>query len=255
LVDANDERERELIRIGLQHPRVRGIAAAAAEKGIGFWTSHTFNEVWVDGRWRRLNYSKLGQGILDRGTLGLMIHIGTFDDWADARMSETVGRRHELNLFDDVFGGQNPYSTISLRDAVGEHCTDVSLDPDLQAVRVRALDWTDDPSLPPDIVSGCAEKGRFGLIARIPDVDDEQALHDFFDGADPSVVLEAKGRRPIATRLDKECWWFKNGVAYVYVPFGQQQRDALARGVEYTARASNANDGFRLALDLSVTRP
>ena len=23
--------------------------------------------------------------ILDRGTLGLMIHVGTFDDWADAR--------------------------------------------------------------------------------------------------------------------------------------------------------------------------
>jgi len=233
---------------------VRRIAAAAAEQGIGSWTSHTFNEVWVDGRWRRLNYSKLGQGILDGGTLGLMVHIGTFDDWADARMSETVGRRHELNLFDDVFGGPNPYSTIALRDAVGEHCRAVSFDAALQAMRVRALAWTDDPSLPADIVSGCAEKGRFGLIAVIPDLDAEQALHEFFEGADPSVVLEAKGRSPIATRLDRGCWWFKNGVAYVYLPFGSGERDALARGVEYRAKASNATPGFQLALDLAVER-
>ena len=254
LVDANDEREHQLIRLGVRHPRVRRIALAAAQEGVGAWTSHTFNEVWVDGRWRRLNYSKLGQGILDRGTLGLMIHVGTFDDWADARMPETVGRRQKLNLYDDVFGGPNPYSTISLRDAIGAHCTDVSFDSELQSVRVRALAWTDDPSLPADIVSGCAEKGRFGLIAVLPDIDDGAWLRDFLDGADPSVVLEAKGRPTIATHLDKGCWWFKNGVAYVYLPFGQAERDGLGRGVEYSARAANANAGYHIALDQSVER-
>lgn len=254
LVDANDEREHELIRLGVRHPRVRRIALGAAEEGVGAWTSHTFNEVWVDGRWRRLNYSKLGQGILDAGTLGLMIHVGTFHDWADARMPETVGRRQKLDLYDDVFGGPNPYSTISLRDELGEHCTSVSLDADLQAVRVRALAWTDDPSLPADIVTGCAEKGRFGLVAVLPDVESGEWLKDFFEGADPSVVLEAKGRPAIATRLDKGCWWFKNGVAYVYLPFDQDQRGSLARGVEYEAGAANSRPGYRIDLELTVER-
>jgi len=92
LVDANDEAERGMLE-RLQHHQVRRVTSAAAQSQIGSWTSHTFNEVWVDGRWRRLNYSKLGQDILDRQFLGLMIHVGTFHDWADARMSETIGRR------------------------------------------------------------------------------------------------------------------------------------------------------------------
>lgn len=254
LVDANDERERELVRRGIRHPRVRRVVSGVTEELVGSWASHTFNEVWVDGRWRRLNYARLGQGILDRQYLGLMIHVGTFDDWADARMPETVGRRQKLDLYDDLFGGPNPYSTLSLRDEVGEHCTDVSLDPGSQAVRVTQLAWTDDPALPRDIVSGCAEKGRFGLIARVVDVDDSDALRDFLDGADPSVVLEADGRPPIASRLDPGCWWWKDGVAYVYVPFGQAERDALVQGVEYSASAGNANEGYHIALELTVER-
>jgi len=253
LVDANDERERALITKGLQHPRVRSIAAAAAEEAVGAWSSHTFNEVWVGGRWRRLNYSKLGQGILDRQYLGLMIHVGTFHDWADARMPETVGRRQKLGLYDDIFGGPNPYSTISLRDQVGAHCRDVSLDAEEMRLRVQRLAWTDDASLPDDIVRGCETSGRFGLIAELRDLEGQE-LKDFLDGADTGVVLEADGRAPIATRLDKGCWWYRNGTAYVYLPIGQAERDALARGVEYRASASNTKPGFHLELDLAVER-
>jgi hypothetical protein len=251
LVDANDERERELISKRLQHPRVRRIAAAAAEAGIGSWTSHTFNEVWVGGRWRRLNYSKLGQGILDGQCLGLMIHIATFHDWADARMSATVGRRQKLDQYDDICGGRNPYSTISLRDQVGVHCTGVSLEVEATSMRVQALHWTDDSALPSDIVSGCAERGRFGLIAVVRAIE-QSDLKDFLDGADPGVVLEAEEHASISTRLDKGCWWYKNGTAYVYLPFGEREREQLAHGVEYKARASNAKPGYRVEVELSV---
>ena len=72
LVDANDERERELAETRIRHNRVRRIVTTAAKEAIGSWTSHTFNEVWVGGHWRRLNYSELGQDIrelvaLDQG--------------------------------------------------------------------------------------------------------------------------------------------------------------------------------------------
>lgn len=255
LVDANDEREHELIQKGLSNARVRAIAASAAKAGVGSWSSHTFNEVWVGGRWRRLNYSRLGQPILDGDSLGLMIHIGTFHDWADARMPETVGRRQKLDLYDDLFGGPNPYSTIALRDSVGVHCTKLPAAGDALSVRVEALHWTDDAALPREIVDNCAERGRFGLIAVLADPGGSSELKAFLAGADTAVTLEALGKPSLATRLDAGCWWYMDGTAYVYLPFGQAERDALARGVAYTARASNANDGFHLALDLSVTRP
>lgn len=254
LVDANDERERKLLQLGLSNPRVRAIAAAAAEAGIGSWSSHTFNEVWVGGRWRRLNYSRLGQPILDRESLGLMIHIGTFRDWADARMPQTVGRRQKLDLYDDLFGGPNPYSTISLRDQVGVHCAGVPGADEANSLRVAALHWTDDKALPEDIVESCAEKGRFGLVAVFRNLGGSDELSEFLAGADPTVTLEAEGRAAVATRLDAGCWWFKNDRAFVYLPFGPSERDALERGVEYKARASNANAGFVLELDLGVTR-
>jgi hypothetical protein len=34
------------------------------------WVSHTFDEVFVGGRWRRLNYDRLGQNVLDPQYLG-----------------------------------------------------------------------------------------------------------------------------------------------------------------------------------------
>lgn len=254
LVDANDERERELVQQGLSNPRVRAIAAAAAQAGIGSWSSHTFNEVWVGGRWRRLNYSRLGQPILDGDSLGLMIHIATFRDWADARMPLTVGRRQKLDQHDDIFGGPNPYSTIALRDAVGVHCTSLPADAGALSVRIDALRWTDDAALPGDIVENCAKSGRFGLIAVLADPGGSSELKAFLAGADTAVTLEAQGKPSLATRLDPGCWWYMDDTAYVYLPIGEAERAALARGVEYAARASNANEGFHLALDLTVTR-
>ncbi len=255
LVDANDERERKLVQLGLSHPRVRSIAAAAAAAGIGAWTSHTFNEVWVGGRWRRLNYTRLGQPILDRETLGLMIHIATFRDWADARMPLTVGMRQKLNRYDDLFGGPNPYSTIALRDQVGVHCVNLPAEKGRASLQVDELRWTDDKHLPGDIVESCAQKGRFGLIAVFGNPGGSEELIAFLGSADPTVTLEAEGRAAIATRLDVGCWWLKDDRAYVYLPIGPSEHEALAPGVKYKARANNANAGFTLKLELDVTRP
>src|SRR5262249_52786226 len=57
------------------------------------WSSHTYNEVCVGGRWRRLNYNRLGQNTLDPDYFGLMIHVATFGDWADGNMAATWGVR------------------------------------------------------------------------------------------------------------------------------------------------------------------
>lgn len=254
LVDGNDASERALVDRQLQHNDVRRIAKASAEKASNGWTSHTFNEVWVDGRWRRLNYSQLGQDILDERCLGLMIHVGTFRDWADARMPETVGRRQQLRRYDDVFGWSNPYSTIALRDEFGVHCELVNPPADEQRISVDRLYWADDDSLPGDIVALCVERGHFGLIARVQGAKDFAWLREFLGAADLRVSLDALGHERLTTDLDPGCWWFKSDGAYIYLPFDSEDRRALARGARYDVTARNGKAGFRCELALPITR-
>lgn len=254
LVDGNDPAERALADKQLKHNEVRRIVKASAEKASNGWTSHTFNEVWVDGRWRRLNDSQLGQDILDERCLGLMIHVGTFRDWADARMAETIGRRQTLRRYDDLFGGPNPYSTIALRDEFGVHCKLVNPPADEQRISVDQLHWTDDAALPGDILANCAQRGRFGLIARVQGAKDSAWLREFLVQADRRIDMHAAGQPRLSTSLDPGCWWFKNDCAYIYLPLGPAERGALAKGVEYEVTPSNGNAGYRCEIALRIKR-
>jgi hypothetical protein len=254
LVDANDERERDLVETRLAHNSVRRLVTASTNKAIGSWTSHTFNEVWVGGRWRRLNYDTLGQDILDEHYLGLMVHVATFHDWADARMPATVGRRHRTRTQQELFGGANPYSTLSLGDQFGAHCTLENPELEEQRFAVQELLWTDDEELPGDIVSGCRERGRFGLIAVVEDVEEQKDMTRFLASADLRVWLESPGHPRLGIGFEPSCWWFKNHVSYLYVPFGTGDRRDLIEGVDYTASARNEAEGFLWDLELRVRR-
>ena len=64
MVDGNDPAQLAMVRDGIHHHRVRRDAAAGALGARGY-ANHTFNEVFVGGRWVRLNYKTLGQNILD----------------------------------------------------------------------------------------------------------------------------------------------------------------------------------------------
>ena len=92
LVDASDEREMQSLE-RLRHPEIRAQLKKALARLEHSWASHTFNEVWVGGRWRRLNYDRLGQNTLDPGLFGLLTHVATFHDWSDANMPATWGKR------------------------------------------------------------------------------------------------------------------------------------------------------------------
>ena len=52
VIDANDPTEIEMVRQNVSNPPVRErILAGIGKIPKGNWTSHTFNEVWVGGRW------------------------------------------------------------------------------------------------------------------------------------------------------------------------------------------------------------
>lgn len=252
VIDANDEQEMRMLD-RLQHAGVRRQLKGALEDIRGSWASHTFNEVFVGGRWRRLNYDKLGQNIYDRGLFGLITHVATFSDWADARMPETVGKRQTGSTkANDVFGGPNPYSTISLRDEMGVHCERGFPDPGVMSAQVSKFLWTDSKELPEDILSGLEPRGRFGLVAYVDGFEDFNACRDFLGAVDGRVFLEAQDHT-LKVGFDSGCVWWKNGTAIVYVAFGAGDRRDLQSGVSYKIKVQNGTPEFQWELPQDVT--
>jgi hypothetical protein len=264
IVDASDEREIDMLR-RLKHPIVRKqLLDAAIQRGES-WASHTFNEVFVGGRWQRLNYHRLGQNSYDPGLFGMMTHIGTFRDWADARMPETIGRR-QRSQHDDTFGGSNPYSTISLRDEFGVHSSiavpsEPTTEPPKELI-VRSIVWTDSPDLDPSIRESCREKGRFGLIAEVTGFADREDVAPFLAAADLRVYMEpqveeggAGGSEPLRLGIgfDAGCYWLSDDTLLIYVPFGKGDQRDLVKGVVYKFRPRNDNPDHRWAIPRELT--
>jgi len=120
LADGSDPAQVEMVDKGLTHPRVRRDALHGATVGGDSFVSHTtFCEVFVGGRWRRLNFTMLGQNALDRNYLGLMIKVHAFKDLSEANLAATWGVRYAKRLRDDVFKHSNPYCLLSVSDHFG----------------------------------------------------------------------------------------------------------------------------------------
>ena len=265
IVDAGDESELDMVR-RLKQSAVRQTLLNALAPLKNSWASHTFNEVFVDGRWRRLNYSNLGQNIYDSNMFGLMTHVATFHDWADAKMHETIGLRQSKRA-NDVFGGTNPYSTLSLRDQIGPHCKLEMPRADVVSLSVEKIQWTDSPDLPDAITENCKRRNRFGLIADIRGFSNQEQLKNFLATTDLRVWMdvadtsEAKPKdRKDAVRLgvgfDPGCYWVKNSLLRIYVPFGGGDQRDLKQHVVYKFRPRNSNQDYRWVVpdDLTIAR-
>ena len=70
LADGSDPAQVEMVDKGLTHNQVRrDVYLGVIGRGQQLH-AHTFCEVFVGGRWRRLNYTTLGQNVLRRSTSG-----------------------------------------------------------------------------------------------------------------------------------------------------------------------------------------
>jgi hypothetical protein len=119
-VDPNDDAQLEMIDRGITHHGVRKTMKNGMEKMKGF-AAHTFNEVFVGGRWVRLNYTKLGQNILDERCFGLLTHTLTFGDLSEANLAATWGKRYAQGECSADLKTANPYTALEVSDAFGAH--------------------------------------------------------------------------------------------------------------------------------------
>jgi hypothetical protein len=259
VIDATDEREWKLAERALTRQTVRAAVLGALENSRGGWTSHTFNEVFVGGRWRRLNYERLGQNTLDRDYLGLMTHVATFRDWADGGFAKTWGKR-QAGDHDDVLGFGNPYSALSLTDLTGLHAT-LAHDPVLPprpiegTVTIDAAYWSDDPSLP-DWVLDLRARPPF-LALHVVEWTNWPELKAFTAASDRRFTLEAEGRATLGVQLEVGGWTSGDGsVRLLYLPLGGADWSGLVKDVDYRLVPRNQGSGARWVVsdDLRIRR-
>jgi len=211
-VDASKPEQLELVKKGITHKGVRAIAMEALAPLGDSWASHTFDEVFVGGRWRRLNYDRLGQNILDSGYFGLTTHIDTFADWSDGEMAKTWGvRQAKEGKHNDVFGGPNPYTAIAVSDQFGVHAkiaNDWLLGPDeFQSLTIERAYWLGSPECPVDI--DAADPGVGYAFIHVhegkPDGGTKQ-YRAFWSNATHTFVLRADGHPDVKARNVRGYW-------------------------------------------------
>jgi hypothetical protein len=263
VIDANDPRELEMLERGITHHAVRKTIERALGSNRGGWTSHTFNEVWVDGRWRRLNYSKLGQNVLDEVYLGLMTHVHTFVDHADAGMSRTWGLRSTRGKYDDVLGTANPYSCISLSDRFGAHARidNPPVAEETLELSIGGLYWYDDPHKDPLVTMKLDEKdgaGHLLLHVEKPSGSVEGSRYkSFYDAVGKRFVLRAKGK-PDVPAIATRGYWINSDkdVRDFYVRIEPTDFAKMARGVGYelVPPAEQGAMRWKVLPDVRITR-
>src|SRR5262249_45391511 len=137
----------------LTNHRVRCDACMGVLSGGDNFASHTFCEVFVGGRWRRLDYTTLGANILRRNNLGLMIHVHTFKDLSDANLAATWGTRFVKRQRDKVFRHNNPYRLMEVSDHFGKYAkmSNPPADRELKQVTIARAYWRQSKEAPPEI--------------------------------------------------------------------------------------------------------
>lgn len=258
-IDTSDPREPFMLA-HLRNGRVRDAIEEATE-GLGeSWTSHTFNEVFVGGRWRRLNFDRLGQNTLDPHCLGLMTHVATFSDWADGRMAETWGLRQARSPKDDAFGGTNPYSTIALSDRAGEHAPRELATP-TDEITERTIDrlwWFDEHPAGVDMrLDDPATAGHLVFHVKGEPTDSRRRYKRFYEGVSKRFVLRADGHADVPANATRGYWLDPaKDLQHFYLRIEPDQFSAMALDVPYRLEVvdSEGTRRWRVADAVTIVR-
>jgi hypothetical protein len=250
LADASDPEQVALVEKGLTHHQVRTTALYGLYGAGNSYTAHTFLEVYVGHRWRRLNYTQLGQNILDPHYLGLMLHVHTFHDLSDAQLAPTWGARFALAQRDEVFRHKNPYRTLLVEDHFGRYAQ--ILNPPAQKehrqITLTRAYWQDAPQAPKllreqagsRLESGAA---RFYVHGEewFSDAGDYLQYKAFLRRSDPDFLLKAPGQPDVKCRLSLGFITLASeGVREMEVVIPPAEYAKMVRGVSYTLHPVNA---------------
>lgn len=239
-IDASDPSEHALVD-GLSDPTMRdALKASIASLGTS-WASHTFNEVHVGGRWRRLNYTRLGQNVVGDGAMGLFVHVHTFADHAEAGLVEW-GKRAARDAKDDAFGHSNPYSCLELSDLVGKHADPerlVALEAIFRALSIERVDRYSDVEAEGKVkmrLDDPETAGHFVMSVResLPGWGTDQYAK-FYELCGKRFALRSAGRPDVPARATRGYWVVpESEVRAFYLRVEPDDFVAMAKDVDYS---------------------
>ncbi len=262
LADGSDSAQVAMIDKGLTNHRVRQDACLGALSGGTGFASHTFCEVFVGGRWRRLNYTKLGQNILERNYLGLMVHVHTFNDLSEANLAETWGTRYARGQRDEVFPHSNPYRLLEVSDHFGKYARVPNLpaDKELKRVTIDRTYWAEAKDAPPEVRAMARQQqggddhgvfrsreGRFYVhcVEWLENAGDYLKYKLFMQRADRRFVLRAKGQPDVPCHISMNFYTHpsrKLCELELVIPAADYAK--MASRVAYTLHPANDKNGY-----------
>lgn len=246
--DPNDAAQAKLFYDAIHHHQARATVHAALD-GVKGFDNHLFNEVYVGNRWVRLNYSTLGQPILDAKYFGLLTHIYTASDMSKAPLAETWGMRYfAYPAGQPRFSSPNPYRLLAVHDRFGP---DAKIEnPESPELRTATIIHVYRPGAP-DLaaLTTWPVPGRNGdLLLRfrewVPGTyvqmrDFEKKVgHDFLLTAPGQPVIRAKLSGVKLSKGDGSFQAFELNVLAA-------DRDKIASGVSYTLNPVDVSETYR----------
>jgi hypothetical protein len=261
IADVNDEAQIDLVRTSLQHHKTRAIIASGLNAmSTGGWSSHTINEVFVRGRWELLNYSSLGQAVLDGTMFGAVVRVDTINDWADTKYAPTWGKRYATGERSDALRTANPYRLLALSDAIGKNAKVANPQVDdgvPKTVNVSRAYWQSDPRCPKQ-VGPPRDGGPNYLMLHVTDqpmARNYRLLKEFMRRAGREITLSAPGKPPVTAQVTLGSVTSSPDVCEVYLLVPPEQFAKLDRGLAYTLKPPAEKDGYAwsFAKELSVT--
>lgn len=250
VVDGTDPLQVKLIEDHISHHQVRRTLLRDQPRS-GF-AAHTFNEVYVGGRWRRLNYNALGQNNYGPGAMGMLTHVLTFTDLSEAGLTQTWGKRYGLGDRDATFQAGNPYRTTEVSDRFGIHST-LQNTPfkEPQVATVSKAYWFFSDQRPSWIPAESVRQNADGHLLLHVDLqyDDLQTLYPKLDSA---FTLESPGQPQIEARAERGFW---NEECYVRI--AEDQFKLMVPDVPYQLKPVKSDAKYRWKIEdhLRIVKP
>jgi hypothetical protein len=249
--DGNDQKQLDLVKQNIKHHQVRKTLLQGLSSAKGY-ANHTFNEVFVGGRWARLNYKALGQNIVDGNLMGLLTHVNTFNDLSEVPLAATWGKRYASGERDEIFRFGNPYRCDEISDHFGKFAKVEN--PEVREHRSLTISkayWADDPSAHATIKESkwlFHNDGSKSLLIHGEEWFADEAgpqYRPFLEAAGKEFLFEADSHPDVHGRITtSSITWHSRNLHEIEVLVTAAEFSKMEAGVEYTVTPRNNVAGF-----------
>jgi hypothetical protein len=259
-VDGNDPQQLDMVRKFIKHHQVRKTLLQGLSSATGY-ANHTFNEVFVGGRWVRLNYKTLGQNIVDGSLMGLLTHVNTFNDLSDVPLAATWGKRYAKGERDEVFRSGNPYRCEEMSDYFGKYAkVENPAVREHLALTISRAYWADDPAAHDMIKQAKWLAHNDGSTSFLMHGEEWFAdetgsqYRPFLEAASKDIVLSAEKHPDVHGRITtSSITWHSRNLHEIEVLIPREEYARMKPGVDYTLRPQNGASGYHWKTKGKVT--